>query len=454
MDREALLRLDKEALVELVVQLHARVADLEATVARLSGPPKTPGNSSVPPSQGFKANRAERRAKRRRGGQLGLGRRRLEPDLIVRCRPVQCRGCGAALAERDQRRVGRSQVVELPAVRPAVIEAWRYAAVCPGCGARTVAEAPPGLEPERVFGPGVEALLGYLHERHHLGYERLVEVCRALFGLALSEGAVANALGRLAERARPTYEAIGAEVRASPVIGSDETSARVDGRNWWQWVFQTPSASYHAIAPSRGADVIEAFLAGAEPEVWGSDLWAPQVGTAAGAHQVCLSHQLRDLTYAAEADGPTEARWARDLRHVFGRALRLHHERDRVSPATFARRRVLIEQATDRLVFGPPLPPESQARRLQKRYQQHRDSLYVFLERDDVEPTNNGSERDLRNSVIHRKVTGGHRSARGAEASAILTSILTTARKRGQNLYDALRAIAGPSPLQAAALAR
>jgi transposase len=455
MDREALLTLDKEALVELVVQLHARVAELEATVARLSGPPKTPGNSSMPPSQGFKANRAERRrALRQRGGQSGLGRRRQEPELIVACRPTRCRGCGAALAERDQQRVGRSQVVELPPVRPVVVEAWRYAAVCPGCGARTVAEAPPGLEPERVFGPGVETLLGYLHERHHLGYQRLVEVCRDLFGLAISEGAVANALARLAQRARPAYEAIGAEVRAGPVIGSDETSARVHGRNRWQWVFQTPSASYHVIAPSRGGDVIEAFLEGTEPAVWGSDLWAPQVGTPAGAHQICLSHQFRDLTYAVEADAPTEALWARDLRHVFGRALRLRHERERVSPATFARRRVLIEQATDRLVFGPPLPPESEARRLQKRYQQHRDALYVFLERDDVEPTNNSSERDLRNSVIHRKVTGGHRSARGAEASAILTSILTTARKRGHNLYDALRAIAGPSPLQAAAPAR
>jgi transposase len=454
MDREALLQLEREALVELVVQLHARVAELEATVARLSGPPKTPGNSSVPPAQGFKPNRTERRRAKRRRGQLGLSRPRQAPDLIVRCQPTTCRGCGATLGEQGQRRVGRGQVVDLPPVQPVVIEAWRYAAVCPSCGARTVAEAPPGLEPTRVFGPGVEALLGYLHERHHLGYERLVEVCRDLLGLTLSEGAAANALARLAERARPAYEAIGAEVRAGPVIGSDETSARVGGRNWWQWVFQTPGASYQVIAPSRGADVIDAFLAGAEPEVWGSDLWAPQVGTAAGRHQVCLSHQLRDLTYAVEADAPAEAIWARDLRHVFGRALRLHRERGTITPATFARRRVRIEKATDRLVFGPPLPHGSAARRLQKRYQQHRDSLYVFLARDDVEPTNNASERDLRNCVIHRKVTGGHRSAGGAEASAILTSILTTARKRGRNLYAALRAIAGPSPLQAAAPAR
>jgi len=260
-------------------------------------------------------------------------------------------------------------------------------------------------------------------------------------------------LARLAERARPTYEAIGARVRAGPVINSDETSARVRGRNWWQWAFGTPEASYHLIVPSRGGDVIDAFLGDAAPEVWGSDLWAPQVGTAADRHQLCLGHQLRALTYAGEADVGAERAWAHALRHVFGRALRLHRERGRVSPETFARRRVLIERATDRLVFGPPLAPATEARRLQKRYREHRASLYVFLERDDVEPTNNAAERDLRNSVIHRKVTGGYRSARGAEASAIFTSLLATARKRGDNLLDALRAVAGPSPLQAAGMA-
>jgi transposase len=454
MDRETLLQLSREELAELVLGLAGRVAELEATVARLGGPPKTPENSSVPPSHGFKPNRAgRRRAKRgRRRGHAGISRRRQAPDVIVHRRPERCDGCGEPLPVAGQRRVGRSQVVELPPLRPVVVEAWRYAARCRGCGVRTVAAAPAGFAPGRVFGPEVEALLAYLHARHHLGYERLVGVCRDVLRLEISEGAVAGALARLAERARPAYEAIGAEVRAGPVIGSDETSARVNGRNWWQWVFQTPEASYHVIAPSRGAGVIDAFLDGAEPEVWGSDLWAPQVGTPAGQHQVCLGHQVRDLAYAVEVDVGDERAWASALRHVFGRAIRLHHAREQVNPATFARRRALIEHATDRLVFGPPLAPKSEARRLQKRYQEHRADLYVFLHRAGVEPTNNGSERDLRNSVIHRKVTGGYRSAWGAEASAIFTTLLTTARKRRQNPLDALRSAAGPSALRAAGL--
>ena len=171
--------------------------------------------------------------------------------------------------------------------------------------------------------------------------------------------------------------------------------------------------------------------------------------TLAGAHQICLSHQERDLTFAVEADPLDERIWAVELRHVLGRAIRLYHERDQIPPESFVRRRTRIEKATERLVFDRYVAPKTEAARLQQRYRTHRDSLYVFLHRDDVEPTNNSSERDLRPSVIHRKVIGGFRSAWGAEASAIRTSILATARKQGQNLFAAFLAIAGPSPLQA-----
>ena len=96
MDRETLLALDKEALVDLVLALHERVTALEAELAKLRRPPRTPDTSSLPPSQGFKANRAERRRTKRgpKRGHLGSSRRRVAPDVVVRCRPTACRGCG------------------------------------------------------------------------------------------------------------------------------------------------------------------------------------------------------------------------------------------------------------------------------------------------------------------------------------------------------------------------
>ena len=450
MDREALAELSREQLTELVLALAARVAELEA---RLGGPPKTPANSSVPPSVGFKPNRAERRRRARgpKRGHLGSSRRRQRPDGIVRCRPGTCQGCGAPLPLAGQRRVGRSQVVELPPVRPVVVEAWQYAAVCAACGARTKGTYPAGLEPERTFGPGVETLLAYLHERHHVGYERLVEACRDLFGLAISEGAVAAALRRLAERPRPAYERIRATVRASPVINSDETGTRVKGRTRWHWVFQTPQASYHVIAASRGATVIDAFLAGATPKVWGSDLLPAQMKAPAEQHQACLGHQIRDLTYAIEADETAGRAWATEVRHQFGRAITLHRRREALTPEQFARRKVRVVNAVQRLV-DQRYAGTGQAAKLQRRYARCFDDLFVFLERDDVEPTNNRSEQDLRPAVVHTTVTHGYRSDSGARAAAIVTSLLITARKRGDNLYAALRAVAGPSPLAAAGL--
>ena len=454
----------REELVAIIAELYATVAALQARIAELEAerpgpgsPPKTPNNSSVPPSQGFKPNREERRRSTKRGpkrGHVGISHRRQDPDQIVRCRPATCRDCGAALSAAPHRRVGRRQVIELPEIRPVVIEAWLYAAVCPDCGTRTVGQAPVGLEATRTFGPRIEALLAYLHMGHHLSHERLVAVCGSVFGLRISEGAIASALTRLAARAAPEVDTIRAAVRASPVINSDETGVRVAGDNWWPWVFQTPTASYHTIVPSRGLQIPKDFLGEVVPDVWSSELLGSQLGVPAGVHQVCHSHQIRDLTYAVDADPQLAERlWARDLRHVFSRAIRLHRERAHLTAATFANRKTRVLLAAQRLVFGPLLCP-GPARKLQVRYQHHWEALFVFLDRDDVEPTNNSSERDIRNAVIHDKITGGYRSAQGARQGAIFTTILATARKLGENLYQRLCTIAGPSPLQALVPAR
>src|SRR5215210_3740625 len=318
LSREELLELVRRQQAELVAREAAierrdeKIRELEEELSQFRRPVKTSENSSVPPSRGQKANRTDGRRRKLgpKRGHVGVSRVRSEPDVVVVCRPSLCAGCGEALPQTGGRQVGRSQVTDLPTVAPVVIEAQQYAVTCARCGEQTVGSYPAGLEPRRTFGPGIEALVSYFHERHHISYERLVEVCRDVFGLAISQGGVENALRRLVERARPTYAAIREAVRGSPIINSDETSARVAGRTWWQWAFQTPDASYHVIAASRGGEVIDAFLAGVKPVVWGSDLWAPQTLTPAGAHQVCLSHQERNLTFAVESDTGEARLWA------------------------------------------------------------------------------------------------------------------------------------------------
>jgi transposase len=420
----------------------ARIAELEAELAGRGRPPKTPQNSSTPPSKGWKRERRSTDGAKRGPpfGHLGTSRRRATPAWVVLCQPFHCEACGHDLAAALQERVGVSQVVELPPVQPVVLEAWRYAATCPGCGATTTATYPAGLEPTRVFGPHLEALWTYLHEQHHVSYARLARLGRDLWQLGISQGALANALRRGAHRLRPQAEAIRDEVRASPHLGSDETSARVDGRTHWQWVFQTPTASYHVIAPRRNGDVVQEFLGEAVPETWVSDLWKPQLNAPAKRHQICLAHQLRELQYMVDRE---QSAWAQACQELFRLAIHRAHQRDQgeIWGAAYTAAVAAIERRCDALLATPVQGAE--ASRLWVRFREHREHLFVFLYDPAVPPTNNASEQALRHSVVHRKVTGGFRSDWGAEAHAIATTVLDTARKRGENLLTTLHAALG-----------
>jgi transposase len=428
----------------LIEQLQARIGALEDQLARLTAPPKTASNSSTPPSQTRKANRREPQAKAKRGpkpGHQGRSRQRQAPEVIVECRPATCRHCGGPLAQSGGRRLGSSQVVEVPPLRPVVIAARRYQMTCPSCGCKQAGQYPPGLEPERVFGPRLEALVCYFHHVQHVSYDRLADLFRGLFGLNLSQGTIANVLARAAARLQPQAQAIGEQVRASAVIGSDETGARVDGKNHWQWVFETVQASYHVIAPSRAAQVIEAVMGDATPEVWVSDCFSAQLKAPAQARQLCHAHQLRDLQDAVDAE---RSAFAYQMQRLLLRAQRPGKRRARLLPALFAQQLARIEQACDELLAAPLTG--AQARRLQKRYRKHRQALFTFLYRPDVPPDNNACERALRKSVVHRKVSGGFRSGWGAEAFATMATVIETAAKRGEGALAVLTSLLAPGP--------
>jgi len=257
-----------------------------------------------------------------------------------------------------------------------------------------------------------------------------------------------EAVGRLGQMLLPAAEAIAADVRTAPVIGSDETSARVDGVNWWEWVFQTPTATYHTIQRRRNTAVVLAFLNGVQPQAWVSDLWKPQLAAGAAHYQICLGHQLRDLEYARQAE-TGEARqaacaWAVAMADLLRRAIhsRNEHGADRLTAAAYAEEVVAIEAACDALLDQPLAAGWSHD--LQTRFRVHRRGLLTFLHDLTVPPTNNASERSLRPSVVHRKVTGGFRSDAFATGYAALRTVADTARKRGRRVFAQLLDAAGP----------
>ena len=281
-----------------IEELTRRITELEA---KPGGPPKTPDNSSLPPSQGRKPNRAERRAAQKRKGRPGVFRALApHPDRIVASVAERCPHCEHALTVADQVGFHAYDHIELPPIRPVITRIHRHRGVCPS-GRRGFSAPPPaGMPPGSPFGPDLVALILHLHVTQAIGFERLVRLLDEVFGIRISQGAIANMLARTGIPLTAAAETTAAAVRRSPVVASDETSARVAGKNWWQWVLLSSTAVHHLIADSRGAAVLTGFLGDAKPDVWVADRYAAQAGHG-NERQLCLAHLLRDAQYAIEA---------------------------------------------------------------------------------------------------------------------------------------------------------
>jgi transposase len=423
---------EKDALIRA---LWARVTELEA---KLGVPPKTPDNSSLPPSHGKKPNRDDK-PKRQGPRQGSLGRKGggralvANPDETVTARPMCCAHCQGALHEGDQTLAARYDKIDLPRVAPVVTRVERYAGHCPRCGGTTLAPLPEGLEGGTPFSLNIVALAMYLRFTHAISYRRLSRLLLELFGLAISEGALDAAF----RRATPCFDAavgaILARLRRARVVCSDETSVRIDGRTCWNWVFQNGEVVIHVIRHSRGAGVVSEVLDGHRPAIWVSDLYSAQRGHAED-WQICLAHQLRDCQFAIEAG---DAIFAPRMKALLLRAFVLARRRHHLAESTRRQYRQRLERDLDAVMA---LAPTNQhGKRLRKRYGKVRSHLFTFLDHPEVGADNNGSERELRPTATHRKVTGGFRSEWGADLFAAIRSVVGTAARRGIDAYQAIR---------------
>jgi transposase len=428
-----------ERIDELLAQvkaLNARIADLEAKLGR---PPKTPDNSSLPPSRGRKANADPPASKPPREGRPGVTRQLAEtPDATRRMYAERC-SCGTKLGAAGQELAKEYDHIDIPPIRPTTTRIELFRATCPCCKARVTASAPADMPEGTPFGPGITSIVTYLHGCQMVGYKRLTEVCQGLFGLTISQGAIANMLARVGEALATPAERIAEEVRASEVIASDETSARVKGKTWWQWTFGCATAVYFVMAETRGKCVPTQFLAGARPKMWLSDRLPAQCKHAE-EHQFCLAHLIRNARYAIE-HGDTI--FAPGFKALLKDACAVGRRRPDLADATIAAHRHRLERELERLLALKPT--DAEGRKLRDAvYLDCRDRLFVFLKRRDVEPTNNESERALRPSVIFRKVTNGFRSEWGAKTYAALCSIVETGRRNGRSALTAIRNALAP----------
>ena len=446
----AIILAQAEVIAKQTAALEQLQADYEALKMKFDKnrkPPTTSKNSSQPPSRDQKANLPAGRRKQRHGPPMGHAKHERKfvanADQIVNLRAQACKECHTDLREEKGQLVKVNQVTELPETPAQVVEVRQYAVTCPHCGETQVEKPPEGLEMDRAFGARLEATVVYYRQEQHLSYERTQKALWDLYQVEISQGGIDEIMKRAGELALQQEAVIRTTIRQSPVIHSDETGSRMNGDNWWEWVFCTARAVLHVIRDNRSVDVIKEIMGPAQAKVWVSDCHSAQLKAPAHQRQLCMSHQLRNLQ--AVIDTYPSLRWPKAMQVLFRRAIHLHHQRPQLPPDEFHLQVTRLERMCDRLLRKPLEPPDAQ--RLQRRYLKHRLSLFVFLYHTDVEPTNNVAERALRHSVVHRKVTGCFRSRWGAKTFAALASVIDTAELSGIRAFDAILSLFGPTSL-------
>lgn len=432
----------KDALIQVLWEelqsLRQRLDEIEKR------PKKTSKNSSKPPSQDDKANQKKRKkGSVRREASVGRqgGGRRLSPnpDRTVEARVTTCSTCDAEIAETHQQLHSRYDKLELPEIKPIVTRVERYQGTCPCCGHQEVAPVPDALAGGSPFGASIESLVTYLRYGHAISYERLHQLLDEVFNLSISEGALANLLGRVHRQLSEPMDEIQAHLQQSRLICSDETSARVKGHTEWEWVFQNEDVCFHVVCATRGASVIYDVLGDHQPEVWVSDLFSAQKSHPAAQWQVCLAHQLRDCQFAIDA-GDTV--FSPVMKRLFLRALSIHKRRDSLAPSTLYQYRLDIKRRLRRVLDLQP--DQADGLRLRNRYDEIHEHLVVFLDDATVPPTNNSSEQAIRMSTVFRKVTHGFRSEWGRDLFAAVRSVINTGKRQGLSALKAIQTALSP----------
>jgi transposase len=454
--------LANQAQLEQQVQgLTARLTELEARLKKDSH------NSHQPPSSDGLAKRPHprslrKRSGKKRGGQAGHpGVTRClvaDPDHLVRHVPMVCTGCGASLEAAREIGRERRQVIEIPKPEPEVTEHQAVRLACAVCEMVTGGTFPPEVSQPVQYGPRARAAAVYLQTYQLLPYERTVEALGDLFGVSPSEGTLASAQATAYTQLAPVEQAIAAAVRQAAVVHTDETGQRVAGRLEWVHVLSTALLTFYAHHAKRGREAIDAIgllagLAGRRVH----DAWAPYLGLS-GLYALCNAHLLRELIGLHEDTG--QAWLPKMIRLLLNMKAAVDTARAAGQTELPAKQRAGFQAAYTRflnegLLANPPptptgkrgRPKQTPARNLLDRLVTHRGAILAFLHDFRVPFDNNQAERDLRMLKVKGKVSGGFRSAEGAEQFCRIRGYISTLRKQGYSVLEGLTSVFACQPL-------
>lgn len=408
-------------------------------------------NSSLPPSRDLVSKNKSLRgpSRRKSGAQPKHSGTTLEmrstPDKITDLKSGFCSNCGQSLMQVTFVLKAKRQVIEIPPLRPMYEEFRQYAGHCPTCQHQQTADFPLGVNAPIQYGSSVESLVSYLSVYQSIPFARLQNLFAQVFSLPLSQGTVGNILERSARKCQGVYQAIKAQIAQSPVVGSDETGAKVKGKQWWIWTWQNLLNTFLVASGSRGSKTIDRVWENGLPNaVLVSDRWAAQLKVKAN-HQLCLAHLLRDLIFLEESEKhPFATLFKQVLLAVF--ALRKGLVENRQACRAGSAEAISIENRLHALLL---ITIDRQTHPHTATFQlsmiKYRNYLLPCLYHLAVPPDNNGSERAIRNIKVKQKVSGQFKT--GQNAFCVIRSVIDTLLKRQVEVLPCLKQIINLQPV-------
>jgi len=387
--------------------------------------------SSATPSSKLpiKGNSTAEKSKKQGGakpGHPGHGRKTHAPEEVeeVRCLKVPETSCPTCNASLWQKGSVRRSVLDLDVMRVKKLLYELERKYCPACQQYLQAKVS-SLLPKMLLS---NELLAEVVESHYL---QGIPLGRITERLGVNYSTIIASLHRLGKLFAPCLERLKEEYRQAVIRHADETSWRVDGANGYCWLFSSAQVSLYLYRNTRSATVVK--------EVFGTKPLAGYlvVDRYQGYNRVpcklqyCYAHLSRDLQDEATRfeENKEVVGFVAAMRQLLAEAMTLRGKS--LSDKAYYREAKQIKKQMVSLCQLEEAHPA--IKRWRDFFIERAERLYQWVENRDVPAENNRAERELRPTVIARKVSFGSQAEEGAKTREVLLSLMQTLKKREAN---------------------